>query len=53
MIDNAMAEQRPILHQPKHGVSPGSCLVALQRTTDVLYANRAGLVASMAAAFIA
>jgi hypothetical protein len=34
MINNAMAEQRPILHQPKHGVSPGSCFVALQRTTD-------------------
>ena len=53
MIDDAMAEQRPVLHQPKHGVSSGSCLLRWQRTTDDYTRAAPSLVASMAAAFIA
>src|SRR5215510_15442691 len=29
MIDDAMAQKRPVLHQPKHGVSPWFLLMGL------------------------
>jgi hypothetical protein len=51
VVDNAMAEQRPILHQPEHGVSPGCFLSRWSAQHRYLYANRTSPVASMAANF--
>src|SRR5262245_64259546 len=32
VVDDAMAQERPVLHQPKHGVSPWFLLMAPERT---------------------
>jgi len=46
MVDDAMAKERPVLHQPKHGVSPWFLLMASERVAQPTIRNRVGSVAS-------
>src|SRR5262245_24068101 len=46
VVDDAMAQERPVLHQPKHGVSPWFLLMASERVARPTIRNRVGSAAS-------
>src|SRR5262249_2974304 len=46
VFDDGMAKERPVLHQPKHGVSPWFLLMASERVAQPTMHNRAGSAAS-------
>src|SRR5215475_2275129 len=46
VVDDAMAQERPVLHQPKHGVFPWFLLMASERVAQPTICNRVGSAAS-------